>query len=88
MRRDPELLRAILECIEAHDGVTKRVMLDHNNFRATKAQVDYHLRLLLQAGYIRGEPVTNVPVAEELTWQGHEFLEGLRRTEIGRKLIG
>ena len=82
MKRDKELLRALLEYMEVGIKPAQRLQLDYSHFKATRAEVDYHLRLLSQAGYIVGPLVQNVPVVEEMTWAGHEYLDELRKAHV------
>ena len=83
MKRDKVLLRALLEYIEEHASGGRRTRLNYAEFRAPHDQVDYHLRLLLDADFIRGELITNVPLVDELTWAGHEYLDSLCRDPVG-----
>ena len=79
MKRDYLLLRTLLEYIEAQDVGGRRIRVDYNEFRFPRAKIECHLRLLKQAGYIRGELITNLSLVDELTWTGHEFLDSLRQ---------
>ena len=88
MKRDPDILRAVLEYFEQHAQPGLSTRLDREAFRFPGEQVEYHFRLLLEAGYIRGRAVTNACVADELTWDGHEYLDSLRRpNDLVRDLL-
>lgn len=84
MKRDMELIRKLLFAIEenprqlAVDGYDKEV-------------VKYHALLLIEAGLLDGKvsnTLANTSVVpshifvNRLTWDGHEFLDNIRRDEI------
>lgn len=80
MKRDINLIRDLLNIIEHADypGVTNRYGLSPYDPR-----VQYHLRLLSEAGFIRSVgQTTDGAVSVRLTWQGHEFLEMSRNEEV------
>ena len=66
MKRDMVLIRCVLECIEESDGAV-------DSIRAIKGytmpQIEYHLRLCRQAGFVKDGL---------LTWRGHDELDKLR----------
>ena len=82
MRRNYKLLRLILEYVIDYGELGEP--LNHPQFREFPApDVAYHILLLSQAGYLTihdqsgfGNPVHFKIV--HLTWEGHEFLQGLR----------
>ena len=80
MKRDKALLKCILEYIEAHSEPYSHVRFTEDTLRAPFGQVQYHLRLLNDAGYIRGsQPIDrNVMAVDEMTWSGHDYLDSLR----------
>ena len=84
MKRDKAILLALLEYIEEYAKGGRRTRIDYNAFQAPSHLVDYHFRLLLEAKLIYGTFVTNVLLADELTWSGHEYLEELRRDHAGQ----
>lgn len=83
MQRNFELLRKILfflenkeDCLLAND-----ITIEGFGYEETS----YHLRLLHDAGFIRGEPILSSSsdrlikiMPFELTWNGHEFLDKIR----------
>ncbi len=87
MKRDFELVRKILTCIEESEGVQQRVNVEIEGY--TEDQIMYHLILLAQADLI---DATNVPLqdrtyitARGLTWQGHEFLDSIKNETVWQK---
>lgn len=80
MKRDMNLIRDLLNIIDHADypGVINRYGLN-----PYEPRVQYHLRLLSEAGFIRGVGQTSDgAISVRLTWQGHEFLEMTRSDEI------
>jgi hypothetical protein len=75
MQRDIDLVRQILLDLEA--GGSSADWLDIDIEAYSPEQMDYHLDLLVEAGFIRtasaarGHPL-------RLTWEGHEFLDAAR----------
>ena len=83
MKRDKVLLGILLEYLEEHCTPGRRLRVNYEDFRASPGQIEYHLRLLLDADFIRGELIANLPLVNEITWEGHEYLEALRRDSVG-----
>jgi hypothetical protein len=84
MKRDMDLIRDLLLRIEAAPGLSPEEcfrpshlyeeMPDRNS-----EEIFYHLMLLLDAGFIIGDPLAELDFAvERMTWQGHELLETVR----------
>jgi hypothetical protein len=78
------LVRALLFKIEAAENPADLRLL------ATQEelpQAAYHIRMLAEAGYVRGNaaPSGRVWADLELTWAGHEFLDTLRDPTIWEK---
>jgi hypothetical protein len=49
-------------------------------------EVNYHLSLLIEAGFIRGQcGIDEMPAVSRLTWSGHEFLADIRDPDIWDK---
>jgi hypothetical protein len=87
MKRDFELVRKILTCIEESEGVGHQVNVDIDGY--TEDQIMYHLMLLSQADLIFA---TDVPMqhkiyimARGLTWEGHEFLDSIKNETVWNK---
>ena len=82
MKRDMDLVRAILLKIESSDsGYAPR---DMSSEGFSEEQVGYHVFIMIEAGLIMGPDVTTrgssspQGMATRLTWQGHEFLDASR----------
>jgi len=89
MKRDMDLVRAILLKIESSEGdPRKRVMLGsfegHSNI-----EVSYHVKLLAQAGLIEARDHSTFSgfawVPQQLTWDGHEFLDAARSDNLWKQ---
>ena len=75
MKRDMELVRKILEAAEDFSG-TSGNLLNNTIDGYTDEQIDHHLNIMSDAGYI---VLAKAPVSFRLTWSGHNFLDDLRR---------
>jgi hypothetical protein len=92
MQRDMDLTREILLNLAADDELDG---MEGKQYGAPESmgisghsaeEVGYHLRLLIQAGYLTeiGE-IETMPVLYGLTWNGHEFLDNIRDETIWRR---
>ena len=86
MRRDMDLIRRILEHLEAQPRA--ELVRPPELPNVDTHEVCYHARLCRQAGFIDdytetlsgdGEPRILICRLGPLTWQGHEQLDALRR---------
>ena len=92
MKRDMELVRELLLFLEDKPDPAH---LEADRFPMpcrSPSEIQYHLNLLYQAGFLNGEPIKSSTsdrlikvLPFDLTWQGHEFLETVRDPEIWRK---
>jgi hypothetical protein len=84
MKRDMDLCRKILQVVEAGNDRPHTIVvadLDGDEaFDATQEDLNYHVKLLVQAGLVNssGTLVRGVPVVRGLTWKGHDFAESSR----------
>ena len=81
MKRDMDLCREILLCVEAKGSVgPEEVKIDGY----TTDQIGHHAKLLAEAGLLEGKCSTGVGQKvhrfkpRHLTWKGHEFLDAAR----------
>lgn len=97
MTRDMDLIRELLLKLEAfpvRSGSITNIWLDKDNPQEeflvegfTIEQVDYHLHLIDQAGFIVGsgsKPRMGINF-KSLSWDGHDFLDAIRSPEVWRK---
>jgi Hypothetical protein (DUF2513) len=88
MKRDLDLIRTLLLEIEAHDDPTTTMTVRGDGH--TEIEVQYHLKLLRDAGYIvavdhsSGSTLDYRP--KSVTWHGHEFLDAARNDGIWRQV--
>ncbi len=48
-------------------------------------ELGYHLAMLVEAGFVRGQLGFGMPAISKLTWEGHEFLDDIRDVGIWSK---
>jgi hypothetical protein len=92
MKRDIELMRDLLLCIEAADGfdgarqiqpVVGMLTVRKDNY----SQAAYLLTQLVEAGFIdRNKSTMPMPTISRLTWHGHEFLDIIRDPDVWAQL--
>jgi hypothetical protein len=93
MQRDMDLIRELLIRVEHHpcfDGqnwATPDIQGDLVSADHPLEEVNYHLELLIEAGYLKGQSRAGfgVPVISKMTWEGHEFLDNIRDNDIWHK---
>ena len=79
MKRNKELLKCILRYVEEHGKPYEKLWFDENTLTADSEEVKYHIRLLAQAGFITSDGIRQgFEGIKELTWAGHDYLDGLR----------
>ncbi|WP_262299674.1 DUF2513 domain-containing protein [Microvirga sesbaniae] len=92
MKRDMDLIRNLLLTLESSDRDPNKPMplsskdADLELEGYTSEQVDYHVMLLYEAGFIRHHGVHEGEVVfSRLSWEGHEFLDAIRDPEVWKK---
>ena len=92
MKRDMDLIRVLLLKLENWQMERgDNVHIRPNDPRLPQGhsvdQMDYHLDLLMEAGFISGpdgQPMDGI-MFRRLSWQGHDFLDSVRDQEIWEK---
>ena len=89
MKLDKELVREILLQVEAATPDPKGWVAVEFGDREAE-EVDYHVELLVEAGYLRAQGVGGDQggtcwLVERLTYSGHEFLDTVRDGEVWRR---
>ena len=86
MRRDMDLVRAILIAVEAHpDGFAPSEIAIEGY---SPEQIGYHATIMSEAGLVEAEVDGTIggsgPMAriDRLTWAGHQFLDASRSPDI------
>ncbi len=82
MRRDPELVRKILLEAEKVDRGPKPIHVDGYS----EAEITYHGKLLVEAGWINESPVDGGFFVRHLTAAGHEAVDVIRADTAWRKI--
>lgn len=84
MKRDMDLIRALLIRLEADD---------HSRLEGWDAEtVGHHSYLMVEAGLARGNDITAMSdmhrtvILHELTWDGHEMLDAIRSDSVWKKV--
>ncbi len=84
MKRDMELIRAMLLQIEAHENPTVRIRIEVEGYSAQ--EIVYHVKLLAEAGLIEAYDASSTRelywIPKHLTWSGHEFLDAVRHEVV------
>jgi hypothetical protein len=94
MKRDMALVREVLLKVESLDLLPGSRMIWHGFDPAlgvegySPAMVDHHLRLLTDAGFIKGQAAGNAVIVEGLSWEGCEFLDTVRSPEVWKRTQG
>lgn len=91
MKRDMDLIRSILLDIEespaGEDWDIETIAKDKE-----AATVAKHLELMIEAGFVKGKVDSDIGCTEywvsgiELTWEGYEFLDASRNSEVWKKV--
>jgi Hypothetical protein (DUF2513) len=87
VERNMDLIRDMLLKIAADpklDGSSRYVFNPADNLgNYSQEELNYHVDLLLAAGYVDGNPDSNPnPMISKLTWKGHEFVDTVRDSGI------
>lgn len=94
MKRDMDLVRDILLDVEAANKPSmSNLLMAIGQSDENAIKLSYHLTMLIeQAQYLTGTKRMNVSSAVgtewlflELTWQGHDFLDDTRDSEVWKK---
>lgn len=92
MKRDMDLIRHLLFVLVDKPGPEMLKVSEIAAEGYSPTEVQYHLNLMYQAGWINGEDVRSTTstrlikvIPFDLTWKGHEFLEAVRDPEIWRQ---
>lgn len=92
MKRDPDLIRDLLDYIEKnHDGVNYLTSKGINIKDHNQEEISYHISLLHDAGLILGKNTSNFRstpfwIIARLTNDGHDFLEAARNDTAWNKV--
>lgn len=89
MKRDMNLIRAILLEIEPYDELISSEDIKIEGY-STK-QIGYHIRLLVEAGMLVAYDTTNKDnphsfIVQYITFSGHEFLDSIRSPKVWGKI--
>jgi hypothetical protein len=88
MQRDMDLIRDLLILMEDDqrlDG-TQWLEVKQADFPSQPLEnVAYHVRLLVEAGFVRGNIGGDMPAVSRLTWEGHEFLDNIKDVGVWEK---
>ena len=92
MKRDMDLARKILFAIEKSDEADRQGFMDYLKIEGDYSEnmKSYHVVLLEDAGLIEAEDFSTIGSYDcrpkGLTWEGHEFLDGIRKEETWEKI--
>lgn len=80
MRRDMDLIREILLEIESKESETSWVTVSFEGY--SEQEVNYHVKLLSQEGLIKAKSYMSGHMIQNLTWQGHDFIEDAKNETV------
>ena len=90
MKRNWDVIRELLSKVEECSLPTDMVQL--SSFSPERAvEVSYHMELLFEAGLVDGQMSKTIGpgpydfFAMRLTWNGHEFLDGIQSETVWQK---
>ena len=90
MKRNWDTIREVLIKLEELDAKTGEIQL--SDFPKEKDyEYSYNVELLIDAGLINGEMMTNIGrnaqsfMIRSLTWSGHEFLDAIKNDNVWNK---
>jgi hypothetical protein len=90
MKRDMDLLRAILIRIEEHDFKREDPFINKAFEGYEERIVQSHINLLYKAGFIEAMNFSSAAGEEYsptgLTWEGHDFLDAARNDTVWNKV--
>ena len=87
MRRNLELIRDILEDIEANCSGTRFYSIGAEKFNVSKEELDFHCRLVQERGLAKGTMSSAGIQFSGLTWEGMDFLDDARNPNVWRDAI-
>jgi hypothetical protein len=88
MKRDNDYIRELLLTIESDpqfDGTRQVQPGPPSEPGRSYDDLAYHLTLLIEAGFVVGQPTMQMPFVSRLTWEGHEFLDDIRDPDVWSK---
>jgi len=91
MKRDMDLVRDLLLFIENDPRLDGTLWLspqkpqDVGVTNHSIEEVAYHLTMLVEAGFVKGNTGMEMPAICKLTWNGHEFMDDIRDPDIWDK---
>jgi hypothetical protein len=88
MKREMDLIRQILLRLEAQEDPNSD--FDYEFSGHSEEQVQYHLRLLYNGGFIQAHEIQSLTATdytpEGLTWARHEFVDDIRNDTVWNKV--
>lgn len=85
MQRDMDLIRDLLLELESNPLCDGRRFINLDMPGRSIEEIDYHLGLLLEAGYLKGTQTMSTISVSSMTWEGHEFLDNIKDPGIWSK---
>jgi hypothetical protein len=83
-----DLIRLVLLEVEKNNEPTRAITVTVDDY--SEVQVQYHVKLLTDAGYLVSQNRSTVAVMnyrpKSLTWKGHDFLESTRSATVWNRV--
>jgi hypothetical protein len=87
MKRNPDLVKAILVAVEANTNPGHWVDIELPDTSAI--DIAYHIKIMCEGGLLEGDDLTVRSgfdwKATDLTWQGYEFLDTIKNDTVWAK---
>lgn len=94
MKRDLELIKAILLLVENHNSILHLHRHDMKIENKNEEDISYNIKLLADAGYLEAKfskPDSKgnyrLLFIERMTWEGQEFLASLKNKKLWNRLV-
>ncbi len=87
MKRDMNLVLAIMRDLETNCGGAAAYHPPCENFKCSQEDLEGHFRLIIERGLAEGNRASNGYYFTEITWLGHDFLDNAKTEAIWKKAI-
>ena len=76
------VVREFLFYIERTSNNRTRFISEHPSYSDRREEIDFHFRLITQAGFVKAATNSDGTTFRELSWDGCEFLDAIREESV------